>query len=97
MLMARYATHLHEALTGLVADPEEGVRAQLAAGYAACSQLLGRDRSLQYMKRCGARSACQQWLHLTIPSHIALSAPPPQHGVLIWIPKRSYKRLSRQQ
>jgi hypothetical protein len=54
--MRRYATHLHEALTGLAADPSEGVRGAVAAGYGACCALLGRERSLQYMKRCAGQA-----------------------------------------
>ena len=48
----RYSTHLHGALSALVADTEAEVRVQMAAGFHECAVLLGRDRCVQYMRRC---------------------------------------------
>ena len=47
----RYATHVHEALTGLVGDPEQGVRRLMALQFHDICKMLGKERCAQYMKR----------------------------------------------
>lgn len=48
----RYATHVHEALTGLVADPDQEVRRLMALQFHDICKMLGKERCAQYMKRC---------------------------------------------
>ncbi|KAL3156729.1 hypothetical protein ABBQ38_001004 [Trebouxia sp. C0009 RCD-2024] len=47
----RYATHVHEALTGLVADPDQEVRRLMALQFHDICKMLGKERCAQYMKR----------------------------------------------
>lgn len=47
----RYATHVHEALTGLVADPDQEVRRLMAVQFHDICKMLGKERCAQYMKR----------------------------------------------
>lgn len=47
----RYATHVHEALTGLVADPDQDVRRLMALQFRDICTMLGKERCTQYMKR----------------------------------------------
>lgn len=47
----RYATHVHEALTGLVADPDQDVRRLMALQFRDICTMLGKERCAQYMKR----------------------------------------------
>ena len=47
----RYATHVHEALTGLVADPDQDVRRLMALQFHDICKMLGKERCAQYMKR----------------------------------------------
>ena len=50
-MACRYATHVHEALTGLVGDPEQEVRRLMAVQFHDICKMLGKDRCAQYMKR----------------------------------------------
>ncbi|DBA65676.1 TPA: hypothetical protein ACH3X2_002731 [Trebouxia sp. C0005] len=47
----RYATHVHEALTALVADPDQEVRRLMALQFHDICKMLGKERCAQYMKR----------------------------------------------
>ena len=47
----RYATHVHEALTGLVADQDQEVRRLMAVQFHDICKMLGKERCAQYMKR----------------------------------------------
>ena len=49
--MCRYATHVHEALLGLVADPDQEVRRRMALQFHDICKMLGKERCAQYMKR----------------------------------------------
>ena len=50
-LVCRYATHVHEALTGLVADVDQEVRRLMAVQFHDICKMLGKERCAQYMKR----------------------------------------------
>lgn len=47
----RYATHLHDTLMSMVADPDESTRAALAGQFGEVCRLLGKERCQHYMKR----------------------------------------------
>ncbi len=49
--LCRYATHVHEALTGLVADSDQEVRRLMAGHFHDICKMLGKERCAQYMKR----------------------------------------------
>ncbi len=49
--VCRYATHVHEALTALVADPDQEVRRLMALQFHDICKMLGKERCAQYMKR----------------------------------------------
>ena len=49
--VCRYATHVHEALTGLAADPDQEVRRLMALQFHDICKMLGKERCAQYMKR----------------------------------------------
>ena len=51
--ICRYATHLHDTLVELVQDPSEDVRLLIASSLQQVAAVLGKDRCIQYLKRCG--------------------------------------------
>ena len=75
--ICRYATHLHDTLVELVQDPSEDVRLLMASSLQQVAAVLGKDRCIQYLKRCDGMSVAA-W----VPVRCCAAAVAP--GAQLW-------------